>query len=434
MPNAENVELTVIAPSSRPLTSDPVQALRGLTDLQYRFMLDAAQVAALVDIAVGSRDIASPGAWRECYGRAITVAEQILSDVDRRIETQQQSLSTMEDPLDARNRLATAPRRAAEKAVGEVRTQLQRSAKTWLDRLTRQQELAMDGCAPWFRDSVKWSEKRDRHGITMELDSQWWQQLEQFVRSTCANWQANVTKGVDADSSSIVSDWATRSVGINRSLPPIVDSLAVPDARVRFDVPMLAREIEVPGRWMVVLRSSRGMAMTVIGPFASLLPHFVPRGDNGSSSLPQVIAGLTAAAMVISMFVAFSDVEHQQRLLYERALQQWKDTAHQQARIAVTAALDRQRRALERWVEMRVEQWTRAVDAWFATNIEPQLTAFDTSAQDYARQLKLQQARMQEELSTQRSLRSQLGQNILPELRRRFHELASSAALSDGRA
>jgi hypothetical protein len=434
MSNAESVEFTVIAHSSRPLISDPVQALRGLTDLHYRFMLDAAQVAALVDIAVGSRDIASTEAWRECYERAIAVAEQILSDVDRRIEAQQQSLGTMEDPLDARNRLATAPRRAAEKAVGEVRTQLQRSAKTWLDRLTRQQELAMDGCAPWFRDSVKWSEKRDRHGITMELDSQWWQQLEQFVRRTCTNWQTSVTKGVDADSSPTVSDWATRSVGINRSLPPIVDSLAVPDARVRFDVPMLAREIEVPGRWMVVLRSSRGMAMTVIGPFASLLPHFVPRGYNGSSSLPQVIAGLTAAAMVISMFVAFSDVEHQQRILYERALQQWKDTAHQQARIAVTAALDRQRRALERWVEMRVEQWTRAVDAWFATNIDPQLTAFDTSAQDYARQIKLMQARMQEELSTQRSLRSQLGQNILPELRRRYHELASSAALSDGHA
>lgn len=414
----------------RSTAADPVQALRGLTDLHYRFTLESPQVAALTDLAAASREIATPAAWRDCYGRAIGIAEQILADVDRRIDAQQQSLGTMEDPLDARNRLAAMPRRNAEKAVSELRARLLRCAKTWFDRLTRQQELAMDGCAPWFRDSVKWVERRDRHGIAMELDPQWWSQLEQFVRTACANWQGNVAQGLDGECAPAVSEWASRTVGGNRARPPAVDALGVPDARLRFDVPTLAREIEVPGRWMVVLRSSRGMAMTIIGPFASLVPHFF---SNNRDEIGKYVAAGTALVMVIAMFVAFSDVENQRRVLYERALQQWKDAAHQQARVAVAAALDRQRRALERWVEMRVEQWTRAVDAWFVAQVEAQLTAFDASAQDYTRQLKLQQARMQEELSTLRSLRSQLGQSILPELRRRHHELAQALPLTDGR-
>lgn len=417
-------------PRSQPQV-DPCPGFRALVDLPYRFALEVHQTSTLGDLAAGARDAASPESWVALYARSLLEGERILNSIDQKLDAQQQALNSLDDPMEVRNRMAGAPRRGAERTVTELRTALQRCAKEWLDRTRRQQEFIIDESAPWFRDMFRWNERPAEQGVHVHLDPVWWSQLERFTLDACTRWQASVVQGFDAVCQETVQHGLRDAQPPSTSLPSPPPPNPVPDARLKLDTPVEERLVEVPKAWRLIFNSAKSSLMA-IGWIASLIasPMLIAFGLSGRRSPGLAIAGGVASFVVFCVMIYFSrdDAAHELRLRKERGIEGWRATAVQQMRAAVGVVLDRQHRALDRWIESRTEQWTRSVDTWFSADVEPRFTDADARAQEQVRLLKLQQARMQEELSTLRSLRGQFSQTILPELRRRHHELAHAVA------
>jgi hypothetical protein len=337
-------------------------------------------------------------------------------------------LNALDDPMEVRNRMAGAPRRGVERTITDLRTALQRCSKDWLDRTRRQQEFVTDGTVPWFRDLFRWKEQVVAHGVQISLDPTWWSQLERFVLDACAQWQGGVMQGFDTACQQVILDAIRNAQPASTSLPSPPSPLAVSDGRLKLDTPVDERLIEIPKTYALVLRSARSMVSMVLPFVGGIIGMFLPNAR-------AVIFLMSLIFLIPALFLANHDVQQEKTLRRERGIESWRATAVQQMRAAVAVVLDRQHRALDRWIESRTEQWTRSVDAWFSADVEPRFIDADARAQEQVRQLKLQQTRMQEELSTLRSLRSQFSQTILPELRRRHHELAhtmSTAPSSTG--
>jgi hypothetical protein len=407
----------------RPLSQvDPCPGFRALLDLPYRFALEAHQTSTLGDLAACARDAASPESWGALYARSLLEGERILNSIDQKLDAQQQALNALDDPMEIRNRLAGAPRRGVERVVTDLRSALQRCSKDWLDRTRRQQEFVTDGTVPWFRDLFRWKELVVAHGVQISLDPTWWSQLERFVLDACTQWQGGVMQGFDTACQQVILDAIRNARPASTSLPSPPSPLPVADARLKLDTPVDERLIEIPNAVGMVLRSGRSLG--TMGTFLFTVVAGVAVGDQVRAWTMKV----SPLIMIIALFAAFYFAQEDRKLRRERGIESWRATAVQQMRAAVAVVLDRQHRALDRWIEARTEQWTRSVDGWFSADVEPQFVDADARAQEQVRQLKLQQARMQEEFSTLRSLRSQFSQTILPELRRRHHELAHAVA------
>ena len=408
--------------SARPQSQvDPCQGFRALVDLPYRFVLEAHQTATLGDLASAARD-AAPESWAALYARALLEGERILHSIDQKLDAQQQALNALDDPMEVRHRLAGAPRRTGERTATELRTALQRCAKEWADRTRRQQEFIVDESAPWFRDLFRLNERPAEQGIVVALDPAWWGQLECYVLDACSRWQASVVQGFDANCQEAVQHGLRDAQPPSTSLPSPPPPNPVPDARMKLDTPVEARLIEIPKTYSLVIRSARSMVSMIL-PFIG--------GFIAMYNLPDarsVVFVVSLALLLPALLLANYDVQQEKKLRRERGIESWRTTAVQQMRAAVGVMLDRQHRAIDRWIESRAEQWGRSVDAWFSADVEPRFADADAHAQEQVRQLKLQQSRMQEELSTLRSLRGQFAQTILPELRRRHHELAHASA------
>ncbi len=413
--------------SARPQSQvDPCQGFRALVDLPYRFALEAHQTSTLGDLATNARNASSAESWAALYSRALLEGERILHSIDQKLDALQHSLNALDDPMEVRNRLAGTPRRGAERTVADLRIALQRCSKDWLDRTRRQQEFAMDGTVPWFRDLFRWKESAVTHGVQISLDPMWWSQLERFVLDACAQWQGSVTHGFDAACQAVIQQGLQETQPPSTSLPSPPPPSPVPDARLRLDTAVEERLIEIPSGYALVIRSARSM-VSVFAPFIGgvVAMYNLPNARN-------LIFLISMIILIPALFLAHHDVQNEKKLRRERGIDSWRATAVQQMRAAVGVMLDRQHRALDRWIESRTEQWIRSVDTWFSADVEPRFADADARAQEQVRQLKLQQTRMQEELSTLRSLRGQFSQTILPELRRRHHELTQAAPRSTG--
>lgn len=404
----------------RAMSADPTSGLRGLTELPYRFPLQAAQVTSLGELGAAIRDAHSPEAWVSIYADGHLAAERLLTDVDHRIETQQKQLNGLEDPMEARGRLAVTPRRDAERAVADLRAAIQRCGKDSLDRVRRQQELVADRSKSWLRDGFRYSEQPADYGINLDLDATWWAQLEEFLAGTWAGWRENVIEGVDTSLQRTVSEGAaalaTRSEGGFRAPP----AYPMPEPRLQVDRPDALTFIEALNPVMAMFRSVKGAAAMFSGMVVAA---------GAAVGLPVTLTIKACAAVCIAgvcLAFIYPYAQHQRQISRERSIQTWRESITQKIRFELNSQFDRQRRVLERWIEARVEQWLHAVDAWFADRVEPQFGDADVIAQERVREIKLQQTRLQDELTSLRSLRSQLAQTILPDLRRRYDELVQT--------
>jgi hypothetical protein len=386
-------------PSRTATSPDPVGAFRALIDLPLRQQFDPTFCIAINELSGQLRAVTPSTDWGPIYHQAIKVADDLLANTDRRLEDLQRRALTIEDPMEARNRLSQAPRREAERLRGEAKNTVQRVLREWIDRAKRQQDHVASGCVPLLRQNGLVNETATTHGLTLSLDKAWESQFTSYVSQCCDTWAQNFAPGVEQGLASGI----TQALVVLNRVHGNVNSPAYPGnpgAEIRFDVHVNAQDVEIPHVRQLALQS-------------------VQRAAGGGNPIGMIL-GLAVSASRLA------DARHQQEVLRERGVTAYRESAAMQFRAELDKVLDRHRRLLERWSTQRAEQWSAAVDLWWDSRVEPQLAQADAAAADQVRELKLQQSRMQEELSNLRSFRGQLSQTILFELRRRHRELAEA--------
>lgn len=385
------------------MNADPGATLRGFIDLPLRYPLEPELTGSINAFAAEARLHPVDADWIPVYARAVQVAEAALSSVDRRLEDLQRRALTIEDPSDARNRIAQVPRRDADRARIEVKAEIQRALRDWSDRLRRQHEHVGSGCGPLLRQDHLVKESPSGRDVLIALNPQWWQDFSNYVGQCCEAWSQNAIVGVDREVGSAVQRGLSPLVRRYGSLegPP---AFPAPAIDLNFDVHVDEHEVEVPGTAAHLLRAAAGFA----GAVASMNP----------------LGGLRA----LQAGVSFVELQRGQSMRREQAVTAWRETAVAQIRTDLERVLDRHRRALERWTTRRCEQWFVAIDRWWDARVEPHFAVADRDAVEAVRELKLQHSRIQEEISGLRSLRNQLSQTVLFDLRRRLRELSDFAA------
>lgn len=417
---------------ARPIVNpEPGNALRALLDLPLRQALDPGSISAIATFASEIRGATSSTDWSPLYARAIQISDELLGTTDRRLEELQRRALTLEDPMEARNRISQAPRREADRARTEAKASIQKVLREWIDRAKRQQEHVASGCAPQFQDLRLVRETTTEHGVMVALDPRWWADFSGYVSQCCDQWTKNFCPGVDHGFGPVIAQGLSE---IEKRHGPVelLPSSAFPIVDARFEAQPSSREVDVPSAASMLMRSASRMTMMIGGIVGTGLGA-ATAGAHGTDAVKYVALGVAVVSFIAFTaitYVGYGEAKHQKAVLRERGVTMWRDTSVAQIRGDLDKVLDRHRRALERWATQRAEQWTAAIDRWWETRVEPRLAESDVSATDQARELKLQQSRLQEEIGNLRSFRSQLAQTVIFELRRRLRELSESAPRS----
>ena len=259
------------------------------------------------------------------------------------------------------------------------------------------------------------------------LDPRWWADFSGYVSQCCDQWTKNFCPGVDHGLGPVI---AQGLADIEKRHGPIElpSPSAFPNVDARFETQPPSREVDVPSAVSMLMRSASRMTGMIGGIVAGVVSATV--STNGAGTVKYVALGVAVVSFIafaVTTYVGFGEAKHQKAVLRERGVTMWRDSSVAQIRGDLDKILDRHRRALERWATQRAELWTAAIDRWWDTRVEPRLAESDVSATDQARELKLQQSRLQEEIGSLRSFRSQLAQTVIFELRRRLRELSDSA-------
>jgi len=411
---------------------EPGNALRGLLDLPLRQSLAPELQGAIAALGTDIRSAAAAADWAPFYARAIKISDEILGTTDGRLEVLQRHSLSIEDPMEARARIAQAPRREAERLRTEALANVQRLVREWLDRAKRQQEHVAAGCAPYLREARLVERVDGKHGMTLSLDARWWSEFSDYARQCCDEWTKNFCLGLEADVGPSIAE-GLGELARRHGPPGAPVAWTQPVTSVQFDTVIEAREVETPSVSLLFVRAVRTTFMMMMG-FVSIIVNLakpLSSGGGGHGSMAEigqiVLSVISLACFVTAIYFGVGDARRQRETLQKQGLTTWRDSAVTQLRGELDKILDRHRRLLERWAALRADQWTAAIDRWWDTRVEPRFVESDAMAAEHAKELKLQQGRLQEELGGLRALRNQLSQTTLFELRRRLRDLSEGA-------
>ena len=422
--------MTQVPIQPRPsVTPDPVPALRSLLDLPLRQAVDPEPLRAINALTADVRAADASGQWAAVYARSIKITDELLAATDRRLEELQRRALSTEDPMEARARIAQAPRREAEQLRAQAQASVQKLLREWVDRAKRQQEHVTSGCVPFLRESRLVNRVDDKHHMTLTVDDRWWAEFSDYTRQCCEEWTKHFCLGLEQDVGPSIAE-ALGEMARRHGTPTAPVTWTQPVTASNFDLLTDPREVEVPSRGALLIRAIRTNFMMMMG-FVTILFSIVKglTTSTGSSDDYKYALGVIGAGFfALSIFFGNDDAQRQRETLQKQGLTGWRDTTTAQIRSELDKVIDRHRRALERWAVLRAEQWTASIDRWWDTRVEPRFIESDGIAADHARELKIQQGRMQEEIGTLRALRNQLAQTTLFDLRRRLRDLSEGTS------
>jgi hypothetical protein len=425
----------------RPLAPpEPAPPLRALLDVPLRFAIAAPLAAELQGLSQTVRQTPPDGAWADVYARAIEIGEALARDADARIEDMQRKALSADDPNETRQRLSQGPRRDAERARADAKGALQKALREWIDRSKRQFEHVSTQCLETAGKTMQLDESPTHAGIALAIDKPWAAQFAGYVGRCCEEWTRNVTTGADGALATAASGATAAAVEKLRAAAvraPATAAAPSTDARVGSDLP--SKEVDVPSTGAALLHYVRSNVMAV-GIFGTVLAVAVAlagklSGEGESHGSPNTMllrGGLILAVLPFSVVFGLKAARRQRAALRDKAIAAQRQAVQGYLKSEVEKALERHRKALERWMTARSDEWATAVDRWWEEAIEPKLADADAAGVEAMRELKLQQAKMTEEQTALRTFRSQLTQSLLFDLRKRQRELVEAAARAGG--
>ena len=413
---------------------EPTPPLKAVLDLPLRSTDTPAELLPRIDeLSRAVRDMPRDGDWIPIYEEAIAIVELVGRDVDARFAEMQRRLLDAEDPNEAKQRTLQGPRREAERLRTEAKNAVQRVDRDWVDRSKRQLDQLLEKCLKSGRKSVAVTEKTTSAGLELEVDGTWWAEFLGYVGRCCDEWTRNVTTGVEADLEKATRE-ATASLlprtGGRGVSSPATEPAPPTEAKTTEELP--EKVADVPSRGAALMRYVRSniMAVSIFGTMFAVVIGVVfqmTSDDANASARPvstmYVRGGLLLLVLPIVLFFGLRAGNAQREKLRQKAVEQHRKDIQTFLKGAVLAILERHRGALERWIHARAEAWAERVDVFWDDVLDPVLAEKDSHAAERIKELKLEQAKLAEEQQALKMARSQIGDKLLFDLRRRHREL-----------
>ena len=424
-------------PFGAPRVSSPIEPappLRAVLDVPLRFALAPELADSIQKLAESVKKTTPDGDWASHYSGAIAVVEQILRDADGRIEEMQRRALSSEDPNELRLRLSQGPRRDAERTRSEAKAGVLKATKEWVERSKRQMEHVVEQCTLAAQKFVV-KEHATASGIEVRVDAAWWSDFTAHVARCCEEWTRTATGGaeggleraVGAATASLVSAVAKGRV-VNTPATLVSPSI---DARIGGEPPSKEADIPSLGTALMAYVRSHIMAVGIFGTVIAVVITFSgmlfgTSGEGHGSSSPNTMlirGGLILAVLPVSIVFGIKAAKSQRIVLRDKALAAHKQATQAYLKAELEKTLERHRKALERWMTTRSEEWTGSLDRWWEEAVEPRLGELDASAADAIREQKLSAGKLTEEQAGLKAFRNQLAQSLLFDLKKRQREL-----------
>ncbi len=254
--------MTTTAPGNRlgGAAAEPSNALRALLELPLRHQVAPEANEAIAALQQSIRQTAPDGEWITHYTRSIEIVDMVVRTTDARMEEMQRKALAMEDPNEAKQRLATAPRREAERVRTDAKAAAQRVAKEWVERSKRQVEHVTGQCIEAAQTLLVTKEEPVETGIVLRIDPPSLAQFAGYVSRCAEEWTKNAVGGVEKSlSDAVMGVTANLSVQGNRgpATPRTTDSPAN-EAKIAGEPPV--KQEEVPSTGAALMNSGLDFA------------------------------------------------------------------------------------------------------------------------------------------------------------------------------
>ncbi len=400
---------------------DPVPALRMLCDLPLRAELDAETTAALRALEERVRQPA--GGWAEIYADAARLAERIVADCDRKSEAAQRRTLELEEHGD-RGRSQGGPRRRLEAVRGEVKQLAGKLRQDWRVRLQKQIDQVGENAAGGLAQP-EWDLSIQQEKAELRLKRAWHARFTAHVESLVSEWRAQVAERVSADLTARAAEAVRPLADLELGAPPAPAPPALATDPVKLSTPVQSFDVPRLGAALWQYVRSNLMAVTMFGTMLFSAAAVLGFGGGGLGSMQArgwLILGLGPFCVIAGILAA----RRQRRAGIEKGRAAKEQAVIQALTTEVQKQVGRAAADLERasgsWLDTAVNDF----DTWVARAAEPGIARAETTQQEDVRALRLESRQLQEKLGELRGLRSQLAQNMLPELRRRLRDLGEA--------
>jgi len=405
---------------------EPSAALQQLVELPLRLRRQGPVVERIEALEDQIAATAPDGPWLSRYDVALDIARDLVAEMGAELSALQEEILSQPDQTRIRNELLAGPQKEADRAASQAKATLSKVSRAWTDRIKRQQDQVSVQCMePVDRDLVLFEEPTP-YGLVLRVDPTWWAQFTGFVGRCCGSWSERVTGGFEAEALRELAGLAGLPLAAGQPVtPPAPRDDPEGEGAPRSAPPF--KEIEVPSTGASMMQYMRSNIMTVgiLGSvFAGVLALVGPLmggedgGGGGGVSTMAVRGGVLAAALPVSLVFGIKAARRQREKLRHKAVVEQKKAVTGHVKSELKGGLDRQRGALDRWVAARATDWERAVDAWFAAAVQPQLDACETRALEAIREQKIKTSRMSErQMQIKQQLR-RIEDNLLFDLKK----------------
>jgi len=339
-------------------------------------------------------------------------AADALCYADSRIAEIQDQLILQDHEFERDVRGVQRARTRADRALGMLRTELQRVARDQLEETRLQFEELLDEAVDATRSNIATVARRTRDEVAIEIDGAWWRELATCTAARAESCRAEVGRCTDHLFSKRCEAFQTRlrelvpTFAVSPpapSKPPVVDV-----AKVLSAFPLGNRVVDLPS-WNSMLWQHVRQNLSLVGIAAAVIAvaTAIERADRGDShSLASAV--LMVAWLPLSVAIGARSVRVRRRRALENAVHGQEQTLRNQVRTELQRALERLRKRLERWTTRRSEEWIAAAELAIALSAEPLLDAHENERRAAQLARKRGQARLVAELSAVRTLRNRI--------------------------
>jgi hypothetical protein len=400
---------------------DPVPAFRALLDLPLRLKLDDDPARRLGTLDERAR-AADKQAWGGLYRDAVTLAGDLVEICDGKAEQAQRRALEIDESIE-RLRGPHAARKRVDATRAELLRLAARLKQEWRTRLARQEEQVSESVARAADELGVDVSSAERPSLRVPEDQL--ARLGAYVEKLAREWRAQLgdklAVDVMAKTAEIVAPLG--DVDARLQVPPSPPPLSLPE----MDVVTLAvapQPLEVPSVGAALAQYVRGHIMMVTMFGTMLISVIAVLGlGRGGGSLMLARGWLMLLVLPPSVLFGVFAARRQRRTAIEKA-----QTARQAQVVAIIGAdtkklIGRHAADLERAAGAWLDEAGAAAERWLDEATTPTLNATDEVQKSELRACKLEARQMADALAEQRTLKTQLSQSILPELRRRARDL-----------
>jgi hypothetical protein len=414
--------------ATRTVVGEPSPSLRQLFDLPLKN--DVAQPAAqsIDALSKAARGVGNPEEWLDVYDRGIRIVESLLSDVEARVAQLQQSSLDGEDAAEIRQKYAVGPRKEAERVRADVQAQTQRVVKEWSSRAKRQSAYLIEQWTTTV-NGLQVTQRSESNQVLFSVDESWLKELCVYVHRCVDEWVRTTVSGVDDALHAGVTKASTpllvHSSGVLPSRPPLQGP---PGNDGKAQLIVEGGRPKIPGIIESAFKTLRSHVMTIgiLGSVVTGVALLLSRGgDDGSGNVNSMMVrgGLIVAVLPVSLVFGLVASRKQRAQQVGEALEKYKVEARSRLMAALEKTVEGQQDILERWSGTRGAQWVDAWSDWYREEVDSVLEGLEAKGNEALRDLKVNQSKISEELSSLKLFRSQVSQTLLFELRKRRRDL-----------